>query len=171
MDRSLRAVILALVLTGCGGSGSHPPAGFVNQTRHSMTDLWAIWKSAQDSVARRIDLNPLQRSLYHVPAQIVPGDSRSRTTLPRQILVAAELDVSSSDLLAATGVARSDPTGLIACPLPCNVRFAAAYSRFQHPRVEYAASWEFKGENFALILQYEFESQILFALGYDVKWR
>jgi hypothetical protein len=35
----------------------------------------------------------------------------------------------------------------------------------------YAASWEFQGDNFSLILQYEFENQILAELGYSLRWR
>jgi hypothetical protein len=74
-------------------------------------------------------------------------------------------------LLAQTGVYRADPTGLIACPQPCNVRYATAYSRYAPPRTKYAASWEPQSDNFKLILQYEFENYILSALGYDMRWR
>ncbi len=74
-------------------------------------------------------------------------------------------------LLAATNIYRADPTGLIACPQPCNVRYAAAYSLFPHEVTRYAASWEFQGDNFSLILQYEFENQILAELGYSLRWR
>jgi hypothetical protein len=91
--------------------------------------------------------------------------------MPHQLIVAARRDISSAALLKATGDARPDPTGLIACPLPCNVRYAAAYSFFRNPRTDYAGSWEFDGDNFNVILEYEFENQILSALGYDMKWR
>lgn len=174
MGRSLRTAVLVvfLGLIGCGGSPAPPLSfAFVNQTRHSASALWRIWKLAQASVARQVDLNPLQRSLYGVPARILPGDARARQARPYQLVVAAEPDVSSQLLWSTTGIERPDPTGLIACPQPCNVRYAAAYSRYQPARVHYAASWEFLGDNFPLILQYEFESQILYALGYDVQWR
>ncbi len=172
MGRSLRTLILTMILAGCGsGLPNALPIGFVNQTRHSDADLWALWKSAQQSLAQQVDLNPLQRSLYKVPADTLPGDARALKVMPHQLLVGASPDVSSSVLLTATGVYRPDPTGMIACPQPCNVRYAAAYSLYPHQLTTYAASWEFQGDNFSLILQYEFENQILAALGYDLSWR
>ncbi len=172
MGRSVRAFVFVLVLSGCGGSlpGSRP-VGFVNQTQHSDADLWGIWKAAQQSLAQRIDLNPLQRSFYDVPADIRPGDSRALNVMPHQLLVGGEPDVSSSVLYAATGLYRDDPTGLIACPQPCNVHYAAAYSLYTRQVTKYAASWEFQGDNFSTILEYEFENQILAALGYSLRWR
>ncbi len=172
MGRSLRAFGLIVLLVGCGGGSSDvPPAGFVNRTQHSDRDLWAIWKTAQQSVAQRVDLNPLQRSLYDVPSVILPGDPRAHGVVPHQLRVAAQPDVLSSVLLATTGVYRADPTGLIACPQPCNVRYAVAYSWYRPRYTKYAASWEFQGETFITILEYEFENQILYELGYDMKWR
>jgi hypothetical protein len=170
MVRSLRVLALTLVLAGCGALPGVPSAGFVNQTRHNDADLWAIWKTAQQSIAQQIDLNPLQQS-SGVPADIRPGDPRALNVMPHQLVVAARPDVSSSTLLTATGDYRADPTGLIACPQPCNVRYAAAYSFYQHPLTRYATSWEFNGDNFNVLLQYEFENQILSSLGYDMKWR
>ena len=79
--------------------------------------------------------------------------------------------MTAAELLALTGTIRADPTGLIACPQPCNVRYAAAYSVYAQPAVKYAASWEAHQDSFAPMLQYEFENHILFALGYDVQWR
>jgi len=172
MGRSLRAVLLTIALLGCGGGSPDTlPVGFVNQTRHSDADLWAIWKTAQLSVAQRIDLNPVQRSSSKVPPDMLPGDVRALTLEPHQLLVAAEPDVSSEVLFAETGVRRADPTGMIACPQPCNVRYSTAYSRYQPPLTRYAASWEFAGGNFSDILEYEFENHILSALGYDMRWR
>jgi hypothetical protein len=173
MVRSLRALILLVILTACGGGALNPaPVGFVNHTQHSDDDLWAIWKSAQQAVAQQVDLNPLQRSLYPgTPADTLPGDSRALGVMPHQVLVAADPDVASNVLFASTGLDRSDPTGLIACPSPCNVSYAAAYSFYKQPLTKYAASWEFQGNNFSSILQYEFENHILNALGYDMKWR
>jgi hypothetical protein len=132
--------------------------------------LWVIWKSAQQSIARQIDLNPLQQALG-VPSNILAGDTRALGMMPRQLIVSSRRDVSSATLFTATGETRSDPTGLIACPLPCNARYAAAYSFFDNPRTTYAGSWEFDGNNFNVILKYEFENQILSSLGYDMKWR
>ena len=163
----LRLALLTMVLLGCGGDPGSVPVGFVNQTRHSDADLWTIWKAAQQSVATEIDLNPVQEA----PPLILPGDPRALSVEPRQLAVAPEPDVSSQLLFQETGIRRNPPTGLIACPQPCDVRFAPAYSLYQPPLVKYAASWEFAGNNFSTIVQYEFENQILYALGYDVSWR
>ncbi len=32
-------------------------------------------------------------------------------------------------------------------------------------------SWEDQGDSFTFVLEYEFENQILAALGYSLKWR
>ena len=74
MRRPLRALVLTiLLLEGCGGSN---PARFINQTRHSDAEWWALWKAAQQNLSQQIDLNPLQRTLARVPAQMLPGDAR-----------------------------------------------------------------------------------------------
>jgi len=162
-------------LAGCSaalpGATQNQPVGFINQTHHSDQDLWVVWQAAQRNIARQIDLNPLQRSFYNAAPDIHPGDARATHVQPRQLKVAGQLDVSSDQLLARAGLSRPDPTGLIACPQPCNVQFAAAYS-FHEPEVTcYAASWEVEGDNFSEILQYEFENQILAELGYSLRWR
>lgn len=171
MGKITRALALLMLLTGCGGGKFLEPAGFVNHTQHADADLWAIWKAAQQNLATQVDINPLQRSLHDVPADILPGDARALKALPRQLLVASEPDVAADALFAATGTYRIDPTGLIACPQPCNVHYAAAYSVYQPPRTRYAQSWEFSGDNFSQVLQYEFENQILKGLGYNMQWR
>jgi hypothetical protein len=172
MGWSLRTLILTVVLVGCGGGASDVlPIGFVNQTQHSAAELWAIWKSAQQSLAKKIDLNPLQRSLPGVVADIRPGNSQALRVAPHQIRVARAPDVASGTLFGATGVLRTDPTGLIPCPQPCNIRYAAAFSKYDLRLTRYAESWEFEGDNFAIILEYEFENQILSALGYNMRWR
>jgi hypothetical protein len=52
MGWSLRTLILTTVLVGCGGGASDVlPVGFVNQTQHSVAELWTIWKCAQQSLA------------------------------------------------------------------------------------------------------------------------
>ena len=167
MRPRLQLALLTMFLLACGGGPAHLPIGFINQTQHSDADLWTIWKAAQQSVATEIDLNPVQEA----PPVILPGDARSWSVEPRQLLVAPQPDVSPQILFQETGTRRNPPTGLIACPQPCDVRFAPAYSLYQPPLVKYAASWEFAGDNFSTILQYEFENQILCALGYDVDWR
>jgi hypothetical protein len=172
MKGNVVTVILTVVLLGCGGSTHSPaPGGFVNQTRHSDAALQALWAEAQQSVAQQIDLNPLQRLSNNVSPETRPGDPRALSIEPYQLLVAAEPDVSAEALLAATGQRRSDPTGMIACPRPCNVRYSTAYSFYQPDLTKYAASWEFTVDNFSVILEYEFENHILNTLGYDMTWR
>jgi hypothetical protein len=172
MKQNVVMVILTMILLGCGGSSQSPaPAGFVNETRHSNADLQEIWAEAQESLDQQIDLNPLQQLSNNVSPEIRPGDPRALSVQPHQLLVAAEPDVSSQVLFTSTGQRRSDPTGLIACPRPCNVRYATAYSLYQPELTKYAASWEFNGNNFSVILEYEFENHILNTLGYDMTWR
>jgi len=172
MKRNVVIVILTMFILGCGGSPHSPaPAGFINQTRHSDADLQEIWKEAQQSVAQQIDLNPLQRLSDNVSPETRPGDPRALRVEPHQVLVASEPDVSPEILLAATGERRSDPTGMIVCPRPCNVRYSTAYSFYQPELTKYAASWEFAADNFNVILEYEFENHILNTLGYDMTWR
>ena len=173
MRRTVVTGWLTLILLGCGGSPKSPvpPAGFINQTRQSDTDLQILWSEAQQSVAKQIDLNPLQQLSKSVSADMRPGDPRGLSEEPHQLLVAAEPDVSPEVLFAATGEQRANPTGMIACPRPCNVRYSTAYSFYQPELTKYASSWEFSGNNFDVILEYEFENHILSALGYDMTWR
>jgi hypothetical protein len=96
--------LMILLLEGCGGSN---PARFINQTRHSDAELWALWKAAQQNLAQQIDLNPLQRTLANVPPQIFPGDPRVWKAWPRQLTVSSRLDVSSTALFTATGMSRA----------------------------------------------------------------
>ena len=171
MSRTLRMLFFTSVLVGCTGSPVPTvPIGFLNQTKHSDADLWAIWSAAQKSVASKLDLNPVQQSIENAPPDILPGDSRALTVTPRQLTVAPQPDVSSS-MLAASGIVRPTPTGLILCPQPCNVHFTTAYSRYSPAATMYAASWESSEDSFRDILEYEFENQILCALGYDMTWR
>ncbi len=172
MKRSAVTVIFIVILLGCGGGPpSATPVGFVNRTWHSDAELQAIWAEAQQSLAQQIDLNPLQKLPNRASPKTLPGDPRALSVLPQQLLVAPEPDVSSEIFLVATGQRRSDPTGMIACPNPCNVRYSTAYSFYRPELTKYAASWEFEADNFNVILEYEFENHILSALGYDMTWR
>jgi len=169
VGRGLRILILTVLLLGCAGTRTATaPVGFVNQTRHSTAALWSIWSAAQNNLASSINLNPLQTA---APPDILPGDPRALSFMPHQLTVAPQNDVSSAVLDAATGIYRPNPTGLILCPQPCNVRYTTAYSHYDPAVVRYAASWESSEVNFRDILEYEFENQILFALGYNVSWR
>jgi hypothetical protein len=168
--------LLHVVVIGCvlfSGCGSAPDAevGFINETQHSDAQLWSLWKAAQNNLTYQIDLNPLQRQFSNVAADMLPGDPRTLNVAPHRLIVSAQPDIVSSKLYAATGTNRPDPTGLIVCPQPCNVSYAAAYSLYLRPASHYAASWEFAGNNFDALVQYEFENQILKTLGYDMKWR
>lgn len=171
MGRSLPLLVLSLLVLGCGNAkNAQTPAGFVNQTQHSDSELWSIWSAAQNSLAGQIDLNSLQ-SAEGIPPDVLPGDPRALGIEPHQLAVVPQSDVSSIALAAATGIQRANPTGLILCPQPCNVHYTPAYSRYNPAAVRYAASWEASDVNFRDILEYEFENQILFALGYDVSRR
>jgi hypothetical protein len=116
-------------------------------------------------------MNPLEQELNNTSPKILPGDSRALNVSPHQIVVSSEPDVLAATLYVDSGMNRSDPTGLISCPQPCNVNFAPAYSLFRQPATYYAASWEFTGNNFDTLVEYEFENHILHALGYDLRWR
>jgi hypothetical protein len=164
------AVICAAMFLSCGNP-QQTPTGFINQTQYSDAQLWALWQTAQRNLSQQIDLNPLQRIFQNAPAHIHPGDVRVWNTSPRKLRVAPQADVPSSVLFEVTGTLRPDPTGLVLCPQPCNVHYTTAYSLFRQPAVRYAASWEPIESNFEYLLTYEFENQILNALGYNMKWR
>ena len=164
------AVLLTLVLAGCGGRAT-PAAGFINQTRHSDSELQSLWQAAQQNLSQQIDLNPLEQEMNNAAPHILPGDARVWTVSPRQLAVSSQADISAATFYAATGTVRPDPTGLITCPQPCNVNYAPAYSLYRQATTRYAASWEFSGNNFDVLVEYEFENQILNALRYDLKWR
>ena len=168
--RSRGVVLLVLVLAGCGGRATLR-AGFVNHTQHSDADLQSLWQAAQNNLSQNIDLNPLEQEMNNAQPHIVPGDARVWNVLPRQLVVSSQADISSAELYATAGTVRSDPTGLISCPQPCNVNYAPAYSLYYQPATRYAASWEFSSNNFDVLVEYEFENQILNALGYDTRWR
>jgi hypothetical protein len=170
MGRGVCVIFLAFLLLGCGNGVARMPVGFVNQTKHSDTDLWEIWSAAQNALAASIDLNPLQSSTGDAE-HVLPGDPRALGVQPHQLSVSPEADVSSTALAVATGMERANPTGLILCPQNCKVRYTPAYSEYLPSTVRYAASWESSESNFRDVLEYEFENQILYALGYDVSWR
>ena len=168
-------LISVVILSACGGSpttaGSGAATGFVNNTQHTDAQLWSLWNAAQQNLSQQIDLNPLEQQLNGAPAQMLPGDPRVWNVSPHQLTVTAQADVSSSALMAATGMNRPNPTGLISCPQPCNVQYAPAYSLYAQPTTRYASSWENSGNNFDTLVEYEFENQILHTLGYDMTWR
>jgi hypothetical protein len=164
-------LLLSMVLLGACEGDVLPTVGFVNHTQHSTAHLWTLWRAAQMHLSHQVDLNPLQRVFSDAQAEILPGDWRAWNISPRQVLVGPQPDVSATDLYSSTGMIRAEPSGLIRCPQPCNVQFAPAYSRYAPPLSYYAQSWEFSGDNFDLLVQYEFENHILNALEYDTRWR
>jgi hypothetical protein len=101
-----------------------------------------LWQLAQQSLSQQIDLNPLEQEMNGAKPRILPGDSRVWSVLPRQVVVSSQTDASSSELYAATGTVRPDPTGLISCPQPCNVTYAPAYSPYAKAVVGYWV-WRF----------------------------
>lgn len=163
-------MVVIAVLVACKVA-SLQPVGFTNHTRHTDAQLWSLWNAAQQSVSQQIDLNPLERQLKATSPEILPGDTRAWSIRPMKLIVASQPDEPSTALLVATGARHADPTGLIACPQPCNVNYAPAYSVYASPGTYYAESWELSDSDFDYLLQYEFENQILNALGYDVQWR
>src|SRR5947208_9222374 len=99
MLRILLKLVPILLLCGCGGGLPESlPAGFLNETRHSDEQLWTIWKTAQQILSQRVDLNPLQRSMSGAKADIHPGDSRALQVKPHQLLVSPEVDPSWVEL-------------------------------------------------------------------------
>lgn len=172
MGRVWRIFVFLAVLAACGGGiPIAGPVGFINHTQHSDADLWVLWQAAQQDLAKQINLNPLQQSVEGAAPTTLPGNPLALQVQPHEIAIDPEADVSAVALAAATGTQRSDPTGLITCPQPCQVRYAPAYSVYQRPATKYAASWESQEANFDAILQYEFENHILNALGYNTQWR
>lgn len=168
-------MLLALILgqPGCSTSYNELPLGFINLTQRSTEAFLMVrWQNAERAVATQIDLNPIGRQ-HGQPPHYLPGDARAYSVAPRQIIVQSLPDLSSEELFLAAGIARSDPTGFILCPAPCNVVYDSSYTVFSRRYVAYAASWEFAPDPhiFDQILEYEFQSQILYRLGYDVRER
>src|SRR5438552_10683152 len=156
MRLGLYVVVAAgILLSGCGAD-LNPAIGFINETQHSDAQLWNLWRAAQKSVSQQVNLNPLQQQLSAAAPELLPGNVKSWSVSPHQLVVSPQPDVTSVALYAAIGSRRSDPTGLILCPQPCNLRYAPAYSVYVMPATRYAASWEFAGNNFDLLVQFEF---------------
>ena len=107
MLRILLKLAPILFLCGCGGGLPESlPAGFLNRTRHFDEQPWTIWKTAQQILSQRVDLNPLQRSMYDSRADIHPGDSRALQVRPHQVLVSPSLQVRYLPRLEHTGQIR-----------------------------------------------------------------
>ena len=161
-------LLLAVLLTGCGAPR---PVGFVNETAiHSNEQLMELWHQAQQEVAQRVYLNPIQHVLYGAPEHLLPGDSRALHFNPRLIVVKVIPDLTSAQLLAY-GVDRPEPTGMVVCPPQSDERVATAFSIPAAHFTQVAASWEHDESFWQFIMVWEFENHILYGLGYDLSWR
>jgi hypothetical protein len=160
--------LLIVVLMGCGAAR---PVGFVNETAiHSDAQLMVLWRQAQRNLSQEIYLTPIQHLLYGTREDLLPGDPRALNVAPRMITVRAVPDLTSAQLLAY-GMDRPQPTGMIACPQPCDDRVGAAFSTPVQYRTHVAASWEHDETEWEFIMVWEFENHILYGLGYDTYWR
>lgn len=147
--------LVALVGLGCGGSPRSKPV-FINQTPQSDAFLMIQWQAAQAEVsAGGQDLTRISTIERDTPATVLPPDPRANGVQPNGLAVVSQPD---------------DRPGEVACPQPCDVGYSVAYSLWGR-RVTYAASWDQHPEALAEWLRYEFASQILWQLGYDVRWR
>jgi hypothetical protein len=160
-------LLLIVLLTECG---SGPPA-FINETTsHSDAQLSALWHQAQQDVSQGIYLNPIQHLLYGTAEDHRPGDARALKFNPRGITVRVVPDLTSAEL-HAYGVDRPAPTGMVVCPQPSDERVATAFSTPAERRTHVAASWEQNELDWDYILVWEFQTHILYGLGYDISWR
>lgn len=167
MHRFLVAVLL--VCAGCGVVAR----GVTNQTGQSSAFLEAQWNAAQEAVATRyLILNPIALNAGETVMQISHPEPRARKIAFEGLTIAAVPDLTPEQYFTISGFTAAAPTGEILCPAPCNVVFARSYSRFG-TGVFYAHKWDFPEWRSVLepLLIYEFETQILFRLGYDVSWR
>ncbi len=161
--------LLMVLLTGCG-SGA-PAVGFINETAiHSDAQLMELWHQAQQNLSQGIYLNPIQHLLYGTPEKFLPGDARALNFKPRMITVRVVPDLTPAQLLVY-GVDRPVPTGMVVCPQPSDERVATAFSTPAERRTHVAASWEHNEPDWDLIMVWEFETHILYGLGYDISWR
>ncbi len=160
--------LLMVLLIGCGTGA---PVGFINETAiHSDAQLMELWHQAQQNISQGIYLNPIQHSLYGTPENFLPGDARALSFKPRMITVRVIPDLTSAQLLVY-GVDRSAPTGMVVCPQPSDERVATAFSTPAERRTHIAASWEHNEGDWDYIVKWEFETHILYGLGYDISWR
>jgi hypothetical protein len=160
--------LVIVLLTGCGAAA---PIGFINETAlHSDAQLMELWHQAQQDVSQAVYLNPIQHLFYGAPEDLLPGDSRALSFNPHMITVRVIPDLTPAQLLVF-GVDRSEPTGMIVCPQPSDERTAVAFSSPAKRRTHVAASWEHSEPDWDYIVVWEFETQILYGLGYDISWR
>jgi hypothetical protein len=162
------ALFVLMLLTACG---TPAPVGFVNETAiHSDAQLMKLWQQAQQDVSQSIYLNPIQHLLYGAPQNFLPGDARALKFKPPMITVRVVPDLTSAQLLVY-GVDRPVPTGMVVCPQPSDEQVATAFSSPAKRLTHVAASWEQNEPDWDYIVVWEFETHILYGLGYDISWR
>ena len=160
--------LLVALLTSCGTAR---PVGFVNETAiHSDAQLMQLWHQAQQDISQSIYLNPIQHLLYGAPQHVLPGDARALKFNPPMITVRVVPDLTSAQLLVY-GVDRPVPTGMVVCPQPSDEQVATAFSTPAKRHTHVAASWEHIEPAWDYIVVWEFETHILYGLGYDISWR
>ncbi len=148
----MKLISIVLLLLSCVGCAS---SEFVNDTPQSMEFLESVWKQSQQTVAtEQIQLNPLEKGAREIFAQ---PDRRALSVEPRGLVVRSLPDAFSN-------------WAVILCPAPCDGTYFPAYSRFG-VGTYYAAYYDSTLPALRSILRYEFDSQILYRLGYNVNWR
>lgn len=151
-----------LSLVACGNG----PREFTNRTRLSQNFFYVQWQAAQTVVATAaIRLNPGQI----IPIVSTP-DKKAFRIQPDGLVVEELPDVTAAQMLEMAGIRAFDPTGELLCPAGCDVQFTPAYSTLG-TGVYYARSLDAHELLLSRDLQYEFENQILFRLGYNVSHR
>jgi len=153
----MKPIALTLVIAALCSCGAAPKAvRFVNRTPQSDAFLMEQWQYAQAQVVDGgEDLAAIRTLFQHTPPEILPGDPRGWSIEPHGLLIDSAPDAKP---------------WLVHCPAPCDVSYAVAYSLWG-VSVVYAESWNQDPKSLAKFLQYEFVSQILYQLHYDVSWR
>ena len=146
--------ILVCFLLACGNA----PAGFVDQTPHSPAYLNGLWADAQVKVAKGgLPMNIWQKgssTIYSAPA-----GNRALAAQPRGLIVAS----LPSQVPNAEALICPDCGPWVTTPVE-------AYS-IAGSGVYYCDFYDGRPATLENILTYEFESQIMYQLGYDITWR
>lgn len=147
------AVILLLCLLICLGCGTPASQEFIDRTPYSPSYLASIWEQSQQIIATQ----PVQLNIWERGAAAVYSHPDKRAVLidPDFLLVESVPDwLPNSNCIL-------EPYDDGAC--------VEAYSEFG--KAVYYASGLNGSPHLQVDLRYEFDSQILYRLGYDVHWR
>lgn len=152
-----RSIVLGFLLC-CGCGAARGPAAFYNHTPHSDQFLLDRWAAARVQViVGGEDLAHIRTLTKHTPPEILAGDPRASAIEPDGLLV-----FSAPDAVPGLSAVR--------CPQPCDVVLSESYSIWGH-EVVYSEDYDLQLPTLDYLLEYEFASQILWQLGYDVAWR